>query len=281
MATGCLLVIMLGENSAQCDTKTLSPINPLEAKSINTQDAIPIKDFSDEVNLDEEFSKFEPTEVSSDTYSKIALEAYRKGNYDTAILIFARCKPGSGTYYNLGLIYGRKKMYDKSIEFFRKTVKANQSSPDLHYILGIFYENKFKNSNAINEYSQALNLNISDTGIVHYRLARNYQKEKEYKKAILEYEILIKSIPTFAQFYYNLGKVYIEIKNYNKAEEELKKALFYNPQYFSAQKALEEIPDFLKRDQREEKAQNRDNMALTIGIILGLISIIALSRFIP
>ncbi len=84
----------------------------------------------------------------------------------------------------------------------------------------------------------------------HFLMAMLYQKRKEYKKAIQEYERILDIDDKKGLGYIMLGKIYLEQKKYKKARELIKKALIYMPNYLPSYYSLGRI-NFLLGDYKK------------------------------
>ena len=59
----------------------------------------------------------------------------------------------------------------------------------------------------------------------HLADARNYVSQQQFDAAVVEYKNAIQKSPNAAEPRFELGRIYIQNKDYNAAEKELNKAL--------------------------------------------------------
>jgi tetratricopeptide (TPR) repeat protein len=179
-------------------------------------------------------------------------------------------------YYRVGVSEMRAGNNQSAFLKFQEALRLNPRNKETHNALGSVYlrleelekaETHFKRAGAIDkEYSAAFN------NLCHV----NYLK-KDYKTAIRYCEKalvnLLYATPEFA--YYNLGKVYREIEEYDKAIEVLKSGLRRNPifapayyelalvynakkMYGSAAEAMESALSFDSRFQGDHQKAERE-----------------------
>lgn len=85
---------------------------------------------------------------------------------------------------------------------------------------GEMYFHQAKYEEAVSEFSKALFLNVTDVKSLHLR-ARSYEELKEYDKALEDYKSIIRFDPTYAQAYAGIGKVHWKREDYRNAEKYL------------------------------------------------------------
>ena len=66
-----------------------------------------------------------------------------------------------------------------------------------------------------------------------------YGKRRENEKAIAEFELAIDITPYNARSYMNLGLIYYQMGDKEKARKMWEKALFIDPQFSDAERALQ------------------------------------------
>lgn len=83
---------------------------------------------------------------------------------------------------------------------------------------------------------------ITREAIIYNIRGANYEYDKKYEEAILEYNKAIEESPEFEWPYINLAVVYYkQYKNYDEAEKLIKQALALNPEYTNAIKRLADL----------------------------------------
>ncbi len=187
-------------------------------------------------------------------------------------------------YNNLGLIYAKKKEYQKAIAYFRQAVKLDPYDPSNYYNLGLAYKNAKRWQEAIKNFKKALSF---DKGYAeaYYHLGLICYEKKQYKQTIAylkkycklagdtavpsAYEYLglayyktlclEKAIKYFKRAVlvaknkeeekknlYNLGNCYFGLGRYKIAAKYYKRALEIDPQFEKAKFNLKKTKERLK-----------------------------------
>jgi Tfp pilus assembly protein PilF len=118
-----------------------------------------------------------------------------------------------------------------AMESYKRAISLNPDSAQAHYSLGTVYENLHRYDDAINEYQQAIALD-SKFLAAHNNLARLYLwrgRDKDFTNAlqILNDAINLSPADPGIQYvlYKNRGWANYELKNYARAEEDLREAV--------------------------------------------------------
>lgn len=146
----------------------------------------------------------------------------------------------AGAYYNLGLAYKAKGMIDEAIEEYRAALKLNPGYADCHYYLGMAYMEKGVFEDASSCFREALKINPKykeSSNMLGVALIKG-GKLTEARKVL---EDLITEYPHFADSMNYLGKACLMLKEYDYAEEMLKKSLEINPRYLEARYNLASV----------------------------------------
>jgi|TARA_B110000037_G_scaffold177276_1_gene202590 tetratricopeptide (TPR) repeat protein len=94
-------------------------------------------------------------------------------------------------------------------------------------------------------YNQILKINPNHTGALN-NLGAIFKELKDYQKAKKFYEKSIEINPNYAVAYNNLGAIFMELKDYQKGKGCFEKAIEINPNYVNANYNLGVIKDKLK-----------------------------------
>lgn len=111
----------------------------------------------------------------------------------------------SEAFKNLGQIFLKQCEYDKSLKFFKKSIENQEKDGGIYF--ANFVEN---NSNRI---------------IYHYYYCKYLQSIKDYQKASVEFEKIIKAQPTQLEDYTDLAFIYSDQKIYDYLYKILKEGL--------------------------------------------------------
>lgn len=107
-----------------------------------------------------------------------------------------------------------KKEYDNAIEVVERIKKILNEFDDAYYYLGIIYEKRGLYEQAIREWEK-----LKNNPDAHFLLSIAYYDRKIYEKAIKELLSAIKLDKDNALYYYNLGVIYEQIGNNEKAHQ--------------------------------------------------------------
>jgi tetratricopeptide (TPR) repeat protein len=134
-----------------------------------------------------------------------ATQDHRKGKYDKAIERFQQLSeksPMDTTSLNhLGHSYISAMQYEKALETFNKSLEIDPNSKDTLNGIGVLHTRQGKYDSAIEMFEKALQQEIT------YPIVRLFKGSMESINLIDD------------EIYLNLGKVYYEMGNYNKAKE--------------------------------------------------------------
>lgn len=117
--------------------------------------------------------------------------------------------------------------------FYKKTLLYSPQSARIHNNLGLVYERKAKDLEAIKEYQEALSLN-PHYSIASYNLGRLYERREELDLALTAYEKALEAMPNWAQAHFGLGNVYLGMGKDDLAIRYYLKALELQPSFAQA-----------------------------------------------
>ncbi|MBI4595376.1 MAG: tetratricopeptide repeat protein [Candidatus Tectomicrobia bacterium] len=148
-------------------------------------------------------------------------------------------------HFGMGKALVEKKDYDKAVLEFQKAIAADPMHIEARYELGKAYMWGFSNYDlAVPQFQEILKINPNhpgahyELGLIHYLTWDYYnnlaqttkakadpQAAKELQQAIMEYEATLKLDPNFAMAYNNLGVIYSERGDTDKAISMFEKAV--------------------------------------------------------
>jgi tetratricopeptide (TPR) repeat protein len=162
--------------------------------------------------------------------------ASAKSNFDKAIAAIDKKDTEPYVYIGKAYLLGGKPDANAAIQVLQKGIAANpkEKNPELYAALGDAYRTQLKNTDAYDNYSQALAINpkmvsaVVATGVI-WKQANNFEdSEKEYRKALA-------IDPNYGPAYRELAETYLRWGNnstkanapekYTKAVEHYKKYL--------------------------------------------------------
>lgn len=136
-------------------------------------------------------------------------------------------------YYLKGSIYRESGDTSKAISSLETAVEQDNRLTDAYYDLGIIYAAR-KNPIAFDYYANALRVDPNYVNAM-YAKAKLLQDLGKYDEAITEYIALLNKDKNFMQANYNIGAIYLDVKNdYAKAIEYLNKAIEQDGQWAAA-----------------------------------------------
>ncbi|OGS45660.1 MAG: hypothetical protein A2539_07240 [Elusimicrobia bacterium RIFOXYD2_FULL_34_15] len=190
-------------------------------------------------------------------YTNRGIEYSLLGHNEEALSDFTKAlKIGedSSTYYNRALIYNFQNKFKDSIADLNKAIKLNAcfkeayalranlykkignikksnediekvnkiSESDTPFNIGLQYYNKEMYDNAIESFSDAVNINPFHVTAYNMR-GLSYIKKNNLKKALKDFSKAIEVDKNFLDAYNNRGTIYATNKEYNKALNDFKK----------------------------------------------------------
>ena len=162
--------------------------------------------------------------------AKLALgDAYLKSRkYDDAIKYYkevVKQQPRSAVpYANLASAYAGKGNAQEELENLQTAAALSPDEPIIRFNLGVAYEKRKLDADAVKEYEFLLKLKADDHDAIG-RLADLYFRNKKYEQAVKYYEKLARIQPRNSNVFLNLGFAYGELKNYTLSAESYKKAI--------------------------------------------------------
>ncbi len=150
-------------------------------------------------------------------------------------------------WYYLGICYFRKHDLDKAFEAANKTVEVKPTYKEGWALLAFLYNEVGAHDKAIEMGNKALEVNpiygdaLNQIGIAYHRKGNLEIAIETFKRAI-SYN------PKQPLTWYLLTRVYLDLKQYEKAFKACEKCLFYNQDYKEAIELLNEIKTKLIND---------------------------------
>ena len=174
---------------------------------------------------------------NADKYSDRALFYYEQKEYNKSIVDFTRATEldpdDSENWRMLGYVYQNGiKDYEKALDYYEKSLEVDST-----YVLSInsralIYVEQKKYDLAIKEYERGIALKEIDPKGAAYcysNRAEQYERLREYDKALADYDSAIVLQPENADRYYNRALFYYEQKEYNKSIVDFTRATELDP----------------------------------------------------
>ncbi len=147
--------------------------------------------------------------------------------------------PSVEQLYNTGYLMSMLGQYEQAILLFQESLKIRPTAEAYTY-LGWTYSHMEDYQRAIEEAEKAILADpdfgnpYNDIGVYLMELAREDEAIPYLEKAMRAKRYCCYQFP-----HYNMGRIYLKKKMYEKAREEFKKSLGIDPDYFPASEALE------------------------------------------
>lgn len=208
---------------------------------------------------------------TANSYNNIGNIYMNEGKYKLAAKSFQKAielQPDVAAFYdNLGSAYNAMKLFDESISAHKKSISLNPNSAKAYNNLGKAYSDSKQYQLAIQNYEKAISIdqnsalaynNIGevyykmgkinraekfinnsieknyDYSLAHYNLAVILGEKGEHLKAINEFKKVLEIDPSFnlkSNIYNGIGVAYFNLKEYQNALKNFKKAEKINPEF--------------------------------------------------
>lgn len=129
----------------------------------------------------------------------------------------------------LGKIYVETGETEKAEEAFKSALDCGINTASLHTEIGEVYLASGDATKAAVAFKSSLN--IEESVHVYNRLGIALRRKKRFKEAIIEYEKALNVDSNDEAIYYNIGRAYIDMKDYPKARKALNQALKIDPDF--------------------------------------------------
>ena len=184
-------------------------------------------DLKEKISLLDEVIKLEPKNL--DAYFQRGLAKNDSGDYHGAIVDYSKIiveQPDADTYYNRGNSRYSIKDLKGAKEDYAKAYILDKNIIDALYSLACVRYDLEEYERAISDFSKVMKLAPAKSKLYTLR-ASSYKALEKYTEAAKDYSTAILILPN-ANNYYNRGVFLMDIKYYEKANEDLTKALRLN-----------------------------------------------------
>jgi tetratricopeptide (TPR) repeat protein len=139
--------------------------------------------------------------------------------------------PNRGSaYFEQGVVLARTQKYDEALDSLNRARELDFNSPEVFFQMGIVYEAKKDFVNAVDEYAKYLLTLPADPVPAQVRLGMCAMETGQYDRAAAAFQEALKGQPRDYQTNYNLAVAYQKSKQYDKAEEVLKRLIQFYPE---------------------------------------------------
>jgi|GEM_PF-3919375 len=167
-------------------------------------------------------------------YFNRAVSSFELNDYDDAVKDFnqvLRIDPKeTDVFPRLGDCYLKTEQYKSAIENYSKALEVEHEERAAILVnRGIAYQKKHEYESAVEDFTSAIELDSLSVSAYNNR-AQSLVALRDYNRAIDDYEMLIKLRPKNSTYYFNLGCIYWENKNWERVNEIWEKGLAVNPE---------------------------------------------------
>lgn len=161
-------------------------------------------------------------------YYGIAFAYYKLGNYDDAVRFYKLAlefERNPATLYNFALVYIQKGDKALAVKYLKEALDVNPNFLNAYLLLLSLYK-ELEMGDEVRKTEQAyLNAMNNDKAEVHFKRGADAYISGRFKEAIDEYNRSIRINPSNPAPYCNLGFIYFDINNYEKALQYHKRAI--------------------------------------------------------
>ena len=146
-------------------------------------------------------------------------------------------------WYNLGILYGKKGLIDKSIDAYETCISITPEYAEAFYNLGNTYLGLGQIQDAIESYTEYLSIRIpnAENNVFAY-LGDCWMQLGNFELAKCIFELTVSKIPDFDAAWYDLGRCNIELGRFEEAVLDFQKAIELNKEaadyYFALAQAF-------------------------------------------
>jgi tetratricopeptide (TPR) repeat protein len=189
----------------------------------------------------------------ADVLNLLGVIHHIEGKFSSSISFFEKALTVNPQYtealLNLAVLYNDLGRYDDAKKLYKKLRTKKETThkhiepvlkgrlSNLHADIGDIYRNLGLNTEAIEEYSKALNLNPKYIDI-RTRLAISLREHKEYETAVKELKKVLKQQTAYTDARIQLGVTYYSMGKMAQAKKEWKKVIENDPENESARMYL-------------------------------------------
>jgi tetratricopeptide (TPR) repeat protein len=177
-----------------------------------------------------------------EAWNNLGMLAAQRGNTADAIRNFRQSlqlRPSYATaLLNLGNVYRRQGNLDEAETLLKRALDSEPRNPEVNYGLGMLYARRDQTDRAVEYLENAIKLRpdyadaLNNLGVVLVQQQRYPEAEEKFKACI-------QAGPDFDQGYLNLARLYLVLKDQEKARAILQALLQKQPQHKMAQQMLQ------------------------------------------
>jgi tetratricopeptide (TPR) repeat protein len=209
------------------------------------------------------FAVLDPEQKEAEKSLQDALKLIESENYGTAVGILenlVKIEENAEYYYNLGYVKTAQGNYTEAIQAFRKATAIDRLYAKAYEGMGRAYQKIGKPEEAEKFMIRAADIHMSRENVEEAEMVLDeikeinpntvniynsfgvlYRKKGDFKKALFNYKKAIVIHPDRARIHYNIGRLYIEMKDPEMAKSYFVQALKLEPDFEDAREVLDAL----------------------------------------
>jgi tetratricopeptide (TPR) repeat protein len=209
------------------------------------------------------FTVLDPHQKEAEKSLQDALQLIERDNYGTAVGILEyliKIEENAEYYFNLGYVKTAQGNYTEAIQAFRKATAIDRLFAKAYEGMGRAYQKIGKLEEAEKFMIRAADIHMSKENVEEAEMVLDeikeinpntvniynsfgvlYRKKGDFKKALFNYKKAIVIHPDRARIHYNIGRLYIEMKDPETAKSYFMQALKLEPDFEDAREVLDAI----------------------------------------
>jgi tetratricopeptide (TPR) repeat protein len=184
-----------------------------------------------------------PGHLSPDTaefYYQLAVQLQQRFHYASAVELIRLAQGSEGTSARVLYVAGTSclnldSQAPEPIQFLREAVARDPNFDKAYYMLGRAYTRRGDLEGALQSYREAARLRPDPSyclslGKALAKSSNSFDRDR----AVAAYEQALELDPSYAEAHLELGRLFVQMKNFAKARTELEKAIELEPDFYEA-----------------------------------------------
>jgi tetratricopeptide (TPR) repeat protein len=175
-------------------------------------------------------------------YYQLAVQLQQRFHYASAVELIRLAQASEGTSARVLYVAGTSCLNldpqaPEPIQFLREAVALDPNSDKAYYMLGRAYSRRGNLEEALQSFQKAAGLRADPSYFLNLGKALSksaYSVEPDGDRAIAAYERALALDPSYAEAHLELGRLFVQMKNLEKARTELQKAVELEPDFYEA-----------------------------------------------
>lgn len=200
-------------------------------------------------------------------YNNTAVLYVKVKKYEEALQFYKKAIELDPNYieahFNLANLYRLHNMHNEAIECYKKIIAVNPENIDCYGRMGDFLMEIERYEDAIICYSIIINLS-PELRQPYHNLVNCLKNSNKYEEALEISKMLVAKFPDYAEAYNSLGNICQDIEQYEEALDAYNKAIYLKPDFID--KVYYNIAKVYANMKNYEEAVRYNNLALDINV---------------